>query len=185
MKKIIYGLLATITGIVLLFSYRTSLDAVSPTASTSGTGGATNGTGSTGSSNSTGSDTTGSGSSSGSSSSGSSSTGSSASASPSASASASSNGLKDGTFTGASADTRYGPVQVAVTVSGGKITKVDVPVYPTESFRDEEINRQAVPELVSETLNAQSSNIDMVSGATFTSEGYLKSLQSALDEAHA
>ncbi|MHA7986172.1 FMN-binding protein [Rathayibacter sp. CAU 1779] len=177
MKKIIYGLLATITGVVLLFSYRTSLDAVSPAASASGSGGTTNGAGTTGSSNSTGSGTT--GSSSGSGSSGSS------SSSPSASASASSNGLKDGTFTGASTDTRYGPVQVAVTVSGGTITKVDVPVYPTESFRDQEINRQAVPELVSETLDAQNANIDMISGATFTSEGYLKSLQSALDEAHA
>ena len=176
MKKIIYGLLATVTGTVLLLSYRTSLEAVNPTSATSTTG--------------SGSSTSGSGSSSASSSSSNSSSnstksGSTSSASPSASASASasSSGLKDGTFTGQSVDTRYGPVQVRVTVSGGKITQVDVPTYPTESFRDQEINQQAVPQLVSETLSAQSAKIDMVSGATFTSDGYEQSLQSALDQA--
>ncbi|MGN6205401.1 FMN-binding protein [Humibacter sp.] len=172
MKKIIYGLLATVTGTVLLLSYRTSLEAVNPTSATSTTG--------------SGSSTSGSGSSSASSSSSNSSSsstksGSTSSASPSASASSS--GLKDGTFTGQSVDTRYGPVQVRVTVSGGKITQVDVPTYPTESFRDQEINQQAVPQLVSETLSAQSAKIDMVSGATFTSDGYEQSLQSALDQA--
>ncbi|GAB3802759.1 hypothetical protein GCM10028798_20670 [Humibacter antri] len=74
-------------------------------------------------------------------------------------------------------------MQVRVTVSAGKITQVDVPTYPTESFRDQEINQRAVPQLVSETLSAQSSKIDMVSGATFTSDGYEQSLQSALDQA--
>lgn len=172
MKKIIYGLLATVTGTVLLLSYRTSLEAVNPTSATSTTG--------------SGSSTSDSGSSSASSSSSNSSSsstksGSTSSASPSASASSS--GLKDGTFTGQSVDTRYGPVQVRVTVSGGKITQVDVPTYPTESFRDQEINQQAVPQLVSETLSAQSAKIDMVSGATFTSDGYEQSLQSALDQA--
>jgi uncharacterized protein with FMN-binding domain len=74
---------------------------------------------------------------------------------------------------------------VKITVSGGTITAVDVPVYPTESFRDQQINRRAVPQLVSETLKAQSSHIDMVSGATFTSDGYIGSLQSAIDRASA
>jgi uncharacterized protein with FMN-binding domain len=173
MKKIIYALLATVTGVVLLMSYRTSLDAVNPTASTNGTTGTGSGT------TSSGSGTTSSGSSSGASSS------PSASPSASASASASASGLKDGTFTGQSVDTRYGPVQVKVTISGGKISAVDVPRYPTESFRDQEINQRAVPQLVSETLSAQSSKIDMVSGATFTSDGYAQSLQSALDQARA
>lgn len=168
MKKIVYGLLATVTGVVLLFSYRTSLDAVSPTTTT---GGETTRTGSSGAGTS------------GSTAAGSSSTGS--SSTRSGSSSASSGDLKDGTYTGASADTRYGPVQVEVAVSGGRITKVSVPVYPTESFRDEQINQRAVPQLVAETMSAQSSKIDMVSGATFTSEGYLQSLQSALDDAHA
>ncbi|MGA0566499.1 FMN-binding protein [Rathayibacter sp. KR2-224] len=172
MKKIIYGLLATVTGTVLLLSYRTSLEVVNPTAST-GTGSSTSGSGSSAQSGSTGTTQSGSTSSS-----------STPSSTPSASSSSSS-GLKDGTYTGQAADTRYGAVQVKVTVSGGKITAVDVPQYPTESFRDEEINRQAVPQLVSETLKAQSSSIDMVSGATYTSEGYLQSLQSALDGARA
>lgn len=172
MKKIIYGLLATVTGTVLLLSYRTSLEAVNPTSATSTTGSGSSSSGSGSSSAS---------SSSSNSSSSSTKSGSTSSASPSASASSS--GLKDGTFTGQSVDTRYGPVQVRVTVSGGKITQVDVPTYPTESFRDQEINQQAVPQLVSETLSAQSAKIDMVSGATFTSDGYEQSLQSALDQA--
>ncbi|WP_243063978.1 FMN-binding protein [Humibacter sp. RRB41] len=176
MKKIIYGLLATVAGVVLLFSYRTSLDAVAPAASTGGT--TRNGT-STGSSGST---STGSTTSAGSTASGSTST---SSPSSSASASASSSSLKDGSFTGQAVDTRYGPVQVRITVSGGKITKVSVPQYPTQSFRDQQINQQAVPTLVSETLSAQSAKIDMVSGATYTSDGYLQSLQSALDGARA
>jgi len=76
-------------------------------------------------------------------------------------------------------------VQVKITVSSGTITNVAVPEYPTESFRDQEINQQAIPQLVSETLNAQSAQLDMVSGATYTSDGYLQSLQSAIDEANA
>ncbi|HVX08303.1 FMN-binding protein [Humibacter sp.] len=180
MKRIVYTLLATVTGVVLLLSYRTSLEAVAPASTGAGTGtdSGTSGSGGTGTS---GSGTTGSGTGS---SDGSSTPGSGSSESPSASGSASS-GLKDGSYTGQSADTRYGPVQVKITVSGGAITAVDVPVYPTESFRDQQINRRAVPQLVSETLKAQSSHIDMVSGATFTSDGYIGSLQSAIDQASA
>jgi uncharacterized protein with FMN-binding domain len=86
--------------------------------------------------------------------------------------------------TGAVASTRWGPVQVQVAVSGGKITSVQVVQQPEGNRRDEEINASAVPTLVQETLDAQSAKIDMVSGATVTSEGYLQSLQSALDQAH-
>ncbi|WP_433800763.1 FMN-binding protein [Actinomycetospora sp. CA-084318] len=88
-----------------------------------------------------------------------------------------------GTVTGAAADTRWGPVQVRVTVASGRITAVDVVQQPDSNGRDEEINAQAVPELVSETLQAQSAQVDAVSGATYTSEGYVQSLQSALDQA--
>jgi uncharacterized protein with FMN-binding domain len=88
-----------------------------------------------------------------------------------------------GAVTGAAADTRWGPVQVRVTVASGKITAVDVVAQPDGNGRDREINAQAVPELVSETLQAQSAQVDMVSGATYTSEGYVQSLQSALDQA--
>jgi len=86
--------------------------------------------------------------------------------------------------TGTVASTRWGPVQVQVAVSGGKITSVQVVQQPEGNRRDEEINASAVPTLVQETLDAQSAEIDMVSGATITSEGYLQSLQSALDQAH-
>ncbi len=87
------------------------------------------------------------------------------------------------TVSGDAAQTRYGPVQVQVSVSGGRITAVDVPQYPDSSGKDQRINSQAIPQLVDETLSAQSSRIDMVSGATYTSEGYVTSLQSALDRA--
>ncbi|MGI4896039.1 MAG: FMN-binding protein, partial [Janthinobacterium lividum] len=87
------------------------------------------------------------------------------------------------TVTGDSADTRWGPVQVQITVGGGKVTAVDVVDYPTGNGRDREINAVAIPELVQETLDAQSADIDMVSGATVTSAGYVESLQSALDQA--
>lgn len=87
------------------------------------------------------------------------------------------------TVPGDAAQTRYGPVQVQVSVSGGRITAVDVLQYPDSSGRDQRINSQAIPQLVDETLSAQSSRIDMVSGATYTSEGYVTSLQSALDRA--
>jgi uncharacterized protein with FMN-binding domain len=87
------------------------------------------------------------------------------------------------TFTGTVAQTRWGPVQVRITVSGGKVTDVAVPQYPTGNGKDREINADALPELTRETLSAQSADIDMVSGATVTSQGYLTSLQSALDQA--
>jgi uncharacterized protein with FMN-binding domain len=87
------------------------------------------------------------------------------------------------TVTGRSADTRWGPVQVRLTVDGGTITDVTVVEYPTENDKDRRINARAVPILVEETLDAQGADIDMVSGATVTSEGYLESLQAALDEA--
>ncbi len=87
------------------------------------------------------------------------------------------------TFTGSAADTRWGPVQVEITVADGEITAVDVVEYPSGNGRDQEINARALPTLVQETLSAQNASIDMVSGATVTSTGYLTSLQSALDQA--
>jgi len=87
------------------------------------------------------------------------------------------------TVTGDSTNTRWGPVQVRITVANGTITAVDVVDYPSGNGRDRQINAYALPVLVHETLDAQSAHIDMVSGATVTSEGYLGSLQSALDQA--
>jgi uncharacterized protein with FMN-binding domain len=82
------------------------------------------------------------------------------------------------------ASTQWGPVQVELTVSGGKITQVDVVQYPSGNPKDQEINDYALPILVQETTDQQSADIDMVSGATVTSVGYIQSLQSALDQAN-
>ncbi|MRH27818.1 FMN-binding protein [Microbacterium sp. SYP-A9085] len=161
MKKIVYGALATLSGLVLLFSYRTSLgENLVPTPTTGAPGGAA--TAPTGPTDAT--------------------TGGASSAGAGGSSTAGTS-LQDGTYTGGVAQTPYGAVQVRVTVSGGRLTAVDVPQYPNGTPRDAQINQYAVPQLVSETTSAQNAQIDMVSGATFTSEGYLQSLQSALDQA--
>ena len=86
------------------------------------------------------------------------------------------------TVTGAAASTIYGPVQVQVTVKDGKVTAVTATEYPQESQRDYEINSYAIPQLNSEATAAGSTNIDSVSGATYTSQGYISSLQNALDK---
>ena len=104
------------------------------------------------------------------------------SASPKPTKSSASTGTK--TYTGSTASTRWGDVQVTITVSNGKITDVAVPVYPNDNGRDQEINAYALPALRQETLDAQSADINTVSGATVTSDGYLQSLQSALDAAN-
>ena len=88
-----------------------------------------------------------------------------------------------GTVTGEVAQTRWGPVQVQLAIESGRITGVTVLQYPNGNGRDREINADALPILTQQTLTAQSADIDMVSGATVTSEGYLTSLQSALDQA--
>lgn len=85
---------------------------------------------------------------------------------------------------GTVAQTRWGPVQVQVHIGGSKITDVAALQVPNGNNRDYEINSYAVPQLRSEVLTAQSANIDVVSGATVTSEGYINSLQAALDSAH-
>jgi uncharacterized protein with FMN-binding domain len=81
-------------------------------------------------------------------------------------------------------DTRYGPVQVEITVHGGRITKARALQHPSGDGQTDQINSGAVPQLDQEAMTAQSAQIDTVSGATFTSEGYRQSLQSALDAAH-
>jgi uncharacterized protein with FMN-binding domain len=87
------------------------------------------------------------------------------------------------TVAGDVVQTIYGPIQVSITVKGGKITAVNVPTYPNGSGRDMEINSYALPQLVQETLSANSAKIDGVSGASYTSQGYISSLQSAIDKA--
>ena len=106
---------------------------------------------------------------------------SSSSAAPSAAPSTSS-ATAAKTVTGTSVDTRWGPVQVKITAVNGKITSAQAVDYPQNNSRDQEINSVAIPQLQQETINASSANIDMVSGATYTSQGYIQSLQSALDK---
>lgn len=88
------------------------------------------------------------------------------------------------TVNGVAADTRYGPVQVQIQVSGGKVVSATAIDYPQSGGRDREINSYAIPVLQNETVAAQSAQIDTVSGATYTTDGYVQSLQSALDAAH-
>lgn len=87
------------------------------------------------------------------------------------------------TVTGDTAETRWGPVRVRVTLGGGELTDVTAVNYPHDNPRDQEINAYALPQLRREALSAQSARIDTVSGATYTSDGYRRSLQSALDSA--
>ena len=87
------------------------------------------------------------------------------------------------TVDGAAEMTRYGVVQVEVVITDGKITEVTALKYPNTDGRDVQINSRALPMLRAQVIAAQSAKIDGVSGATFTSDGYVTSLQSALDAA--
>ncbi|MGH3162707.1 MAG: FMN-binding protein [Streptosporangiaceae bacterium] len=80
------------------------------------------------------------------------------------------------------ASTAYGPVQIQLIKQAGKIVKVAVLVQPTNTLHDVQIGEFAFPKLISETLAAQNGKIDAVSGATYTSAGYIQSLQSVLDK---
>jgi uncharacterized protein with FMN-binding domain len=145
MRRIVMWAMSTVTTVVLLFGYHTSTSGPS-TASEQ----VISGTADTPSSGTT---------------------SSSGSSSSSTSSSSSSSGSSSGTVTGSVANTRWGPVQVSITTSGGKVTAVDVVQYPNGNPKDQEINSYALPVLIKETLSAQSADIDMVSGATVTSDG--------------
>jgi uncharacterized protein with FMN-binding domain len=90
---------------------------------------------------------------------------------------------KDGTYTGSVADAYYGNVQVSATVSGGKLTDVTFLQYPNTHATSVVINQQAMPYLKQEAIAAQSANVQIVSGATFTSQAFQQSLQAALSQA--
>ncbi|KIR60849.1 FMN-binding protein [Micromonospora haikouensis] len=159
MRRITVWLLSTVAALVLLFSYKTSTMGVGGESSAIAAG--TGGDAGTGSST-TGTDTGPAGTSTG--------TGSS--------------GTGAGRYDGSVAQTRWGPVQVRITVSGGKITDVTALQVPDGNHRDQQINDYAVPILRQSALAAQSADIDTVSGATVTSDGYRESLQAAIDAAH-
>jgi uncharacterized protein with FMN-binding domain len=90
-----------------------------------------------------------------------------------------------GTFTGPVVDTRYGPVQVEVTLADGKLTDVRADQLPVDRSRSAALSDRAAPVLRAEALASQGTRVDSVSGASVTSRAYVQSLQAALDAAHA
>ena len=166
MRRVVLALGGTIAGLVMLLSFRTHMGstAAAGVSGSSGTAG-TPGTSAAGSGNSAGS------------------AGGGAAAAASAPVSAGS-----GTGTAVTGDvvmTGYGPTQVQITVSAGKIVKVTVLQHTDDGTNSRMIDGRALPLLNNETLTAQSAKINAVSGASYTSAGYIKSLQSALDKARA
>lgn len=173
MRRIVVWATTTVAAVVLLFSYRTSTsgpvggDTAQVAAGKAGTG-ATGGSGDSGGS-----------------------PGGDASAAPNGSTGNSGNSGSGAAtaggatvFDGSVQQTRYGPVQVQIRVSGGKLVDVSVLQVPNSDRHDKQINGYAVPILRQAALDAQSANIDSVSGATITSTAYRRSLQAALDAAH-
>ncbi|MGW4696239.1 FMN-binding protein [Kitasatospora cineracea] len=155
MRRAVITASATAAGVVLLLSLKPHDPSTAPAISSAGAGSARNTTQDTGQGSGTGA----------------------------ADGGAAGGGAGAGqTVTGSAVNTRYGPVQVKVTMAGGRISKIDVVQYPTRDRRDQEINSSAIPQLNQEALAAQSADIDVVSGATYTSDGYTRSLQSALDQ---
>ncbi|MCL5666299.1 MAG: FMN-binding protein [Patescibacteria group bacterium] len=90
---------------------------------------------------------------------------------------------KDGEYVGNSADAYYGSVQVKTTISGGKITNIQFLDYPQDRDTSRMINSQATPALATEAIQAQSTQVNVVSGATDTSQAFIQSLSSALAQA--
>src|SRR5437868_15334918 len=166
MRRVILAVTGTIAGLVALLSFKSHVPSAPVAATTGGTGGT-----------------------------------STSSSSPSTSPSSSGSGQTEvvpGAFPqgslaanlpagetavdGKVASTSYGPVQIQLIKRNGKIIKVAVLMQPTNTLNDIQIGRFAFPKLISETLAAQNGKIDAVSGATYTSAGYIQSLQSALDQ---
>jgi uncharacterized protein with FMN-binding domain len=170
MRKIVIAVMSTISGLVLLFSYHTSTNSEAATTTGTDTGTGSEPQATAGTTPNAGEATT----------------TPTASATPSASSGSdtSSGSGSSGTYTGDAVQTRWGTVQVQITVKDGKITAADAVEYPSENPKDQQINAYAIPQLNAEVVDAQSASIDAVSGATVTSDGYIESLQSAIDQAH-
>ena len=177
MRPLLLALATTAAGLAALLSFKThSAAANAPAAGTAG--GGASASASTGTGNA--------GTASGGSAAGQASSaprGSSASSAASQGSTAGSAGTR--TVTGTVASTSYGPMQVQVTLLGRKITAVKVLQQTDTGTMSQQIDSNAIPQLTSETLAAQSARINAVSGASYTSAGYIKSLQSALDKATA
>ena len=155
MRRVVLAVTGTIAGLVALLSFK-SHSPTAPVAVTSGTGGGSS----------------------------SSSTSSSATTVPGEFPEGSLAGkltAGETAITGKVGNTVYGPVRVQLVVKSGKIVKVAILEQPTNTVHDIQIGEFAFPRLISETLAAQSAKIDTVSGASYTSAGYIASLQSAVD----
>lgn len=165
MRKILFALTGTVSGLILLFSYHTSLAGAGALAVPSATG--TRTTTLPGAGAATPTPTSG-------------------SVPPSGSSGRLSVAPRPATsrYIGDTAQTQWGPVQVRITVRNGRITGATAVQYPNGNGNDQVINSYALPVLSQEAVAAQSAQIDLVSGATVTSVGYVQSLQSALDKAH-
>jgi len=159
MRRIITWILSTVTVVVMLFGYHTSTSG----ALTAGQGTVFTGVLDPGASRSSG--------------------GSGQGAGPRTSQGGTKGPAAAANVTGPVVQTHYGPEQVQLTTKASAITDVNVLQYPHSSSQDQQISSYALPILVQATLDAQSADVDMVSGATYTSSGYLESLQAALDEA--
>lgn len=94
-------------------------------------------------------------------------------------------GYKNGTYTGSVADAYYGQVQVQAVINNNKITNLKFLSYPNSHSTSVYINQQAMPYLKQETIQSQNANVQIISGATFTSEAFIQSLTNALSKAHA
>ena len=167
MKRVILAFVSTVAALVMVLSFKThgpSAAATPPAAISSNPSGGSSGTG-------------------GSSASGGSSAGSSSTTTKKSSTAKKSTSTASKTYTGSAAMTRYGPVQVQITVRNGAVTNVTATEYPMNDPRDAQINSYAIPQLNSEAASAGNAGISMISGATYTSEGYISSLQSALNQA--
>lgn len=156
MRRIVVAVMGTISALVLLFSYHTSTRSGMPSVAAPSVAAAPPDP----------------------------SAGSSSTSSPSTSSPSTSSSSGTSSYTGDAVDTRWGPVQVRITVQGGRITAAEAVQYPQNNPRDQEINAYAVPLLNQEAVQEQGGAIDAVSGATVTSDGYIQSLQSAIDQAH-
>ncbi len=166
MRRVILAVTATIAGLVALLSFKSHVPAIA--AATSGTGVSSGGTSGSGSGSGSGASGSGSGSSSG----------------GQGFATGKQTGLtvSEHTVTGNVANTIYGPVQIQLVVKDNKIVKVSVLQQPSNTIHDIQIGQFAFPRLIAETLAAQNAKIDSVSGATYTSGGYIQSLQTAVDK---
>ncbi len=162
MRRIVIAVAGTVTGLVLLFSYPTSLNRSASVA----TAAAGEGSGTT--------------------------TGAGSSSKPARSESTASESTEpgstlstgdSGSFEGDSVQTRFGTVQVEIVVADGVVSSAEAVQYPSRDRESRQINAWAVPVLNDEVVSAQSATISMVSGATVTSAAYLRSLQSAFDAA--